>query len=91
MGKLILNKTYGIAPNNVLNDLNLSFKAKGLYTYIQSKPDGWDFSVERICLQSKDGRESVTAGLKELEIAGYLKRSPSMNERGQFTGYDYTL
>jgi hypothetical protein len=91
MGKLILNKTYGIAPNNVLNDIELSFKAKGLYTYIQSKPDGWDFSIERIGLQSKDGRESVAAGLKELENAGYLKRSPSVNNLGQFIGYDYTL
>jgi hypothetical protein len=91
MGKLILNKTYGIAPNNVLNDVELSFKAKGLYTYIQSKPDGWDFSVERIALQSKDGRESVAAGLKELENAGYLLRTPSINDKGQFSGYDYTL
>lgn len=91
MGKLILSKTYGIAPNNVLNSENLSFKAKGLYTYIQSKPDGWDFSVERICLQSKDGRESVAAGLKELELEGYLKRVPAINEKGQFSGYDYIL
>lgn len=60
--------------NTVLNDKYLSFKAKGVYAYLYSKPDGWDFSGERICKDSKDGRKAVYSALKELEHAGYLQR-----------------
>lgn len=60
--------------NCVLNDENLSFKAKGLFAYLYSKPDNWDFSYKRIAKDSLDGEDGVLAGLKELENAGYLLR-----------------
>ena len=60
--------------NDVLNDKNLSWKAKGLFAYLFSKPDDWDFSGERICLDSSDGRLSTYSGIKELEQSGYLVR-----------------
>lgn len=84
MNKLKIKDRYGVTPNDVLNNTKLTFKAKGLFGFIQSKPDGWDFSVERICLQTKDGRDSVIAGLKELEDAGYLKRTRYQDERGNW-------
>jgi hypothetical protein len=61
--------------NSILNDKNLSFKAKGLFAFIYSKPSGWDFSAERIAAQSGDGETSVTSGLEELESRGYLVRT----------------
>lgn len=60
--------------NGVLRDERLSFKAKGLYAFLYSKPDGWDFESNRIAKESKDGRDSVRAGIEELEKYGYLKR-----------------
>lgn len=67
MAKLNLSHRYGITPNEILNDPRLSFKAKGLYGYIQSKPDGWEFSADKILTQTKDGRDGINAGLNELE------------------------
>lgn len=67
MAKLKISEQYGVIPNSVLHDAELSLKAKGLYGYIQSKPDGWEFSAERIMNECKDGLESVRAGLRELE------------------------
>lgn len=61
--------------NEVLYDKRLSLRSKGLYSYLFSKPDGWDFSSNRIQLESKDGVDSVLSGLKELEDAGYLERN----------------
>jgi hypothetical protein len=61
--------------NTVLNDTNISAKAKGIYAYLYSKPDGWDFNGDRIADDMKDGRKSVFSGLQELESAGYIKRS----------------
>lgn len=60
--------------NSVLNDKKLSFKAKGVFGYLYSKPDGWDFSADRISKDSIDGVKSVSASLKELEKQGYLSR-----------------
>jgi len=60
--------------NEVLYDSNLSAKAKGLYAYLYSKPDGWDFAVDRIIKEFSDGRLSINNGLKELEKEGYLIR-----------------
>lgn len=60
--------------NEVLNNKKLSFKAKGLYSYLFSKPDGWDFSSVRIKEDGTDGRKGILSGLKELEDAGFLSR-----------------
>lgn len=60
--------------NEVLNDPKLSAKAKGLYAYLYSKPDGWDFAIDRISNDFNDGRKSINNGLHELETNGYLYR-----------------
>lgn len=60
--------------NEVLYDKNLSAKAKGLYAYLYAKPEGWDFAIDRIAEEFKDGRRSINGGLQELEQNGYLIR-----------------
>lgn len=90
MSKLHIKNKYGIAPNELLNRPDVSLKAEGLFTYIQSKPNGWKFSIERISNQHSDGKASIRAALKELEGLGYLKRVPARDEKG-FAGYDYYL
>ena len=82
--KLNIKDNYGIAPNSLLNNKDISLKAKGLFTYIQSKPDGWNFSAERIALSHVEGRESIMSALKELETHGYLKRQKIHGERGKW-------
>lgn len=91
MSKLIIKNRYGVVPNDILNNKKLSFKAKGLFGFLQSKPNGWDFSVERISNQTKDGKDSVSTGIKELEKIGVLKRKPVKNKKGKWNGYDYIL
>ena len=91
MSKLFIKNRFGVAPNELLNDENISLKAKGLFTFLQSKPDNWEFSVERIAKQTKDGKNSVRSAIKELEEAGYLVRTPVKDENGRWAGYDYIL
>ena len=64
-----------MVANEVLKDKNLSFKAKGLYAYLFSKPDKWDFSSTRMVLETTDGRKAIMGMLTELEESGYLKRN----------------
>lgn len=75
-------KPFGTAPNDLLNDKNISFKAKGLFCFIDSKPDNWEFSESRIASQSKDGISSVRSGLKELIDSGYLERNEFRSSEG---------
>lgn len=90
MAKLKIVNRYGITPNEVLNNKDLSWKAKGLYGYIQSKPEDWDFAVNRITEDAKDGRDWTANGIKELEDVWYLKRRKFKNEKGQWD-IEYTL
>lgn len=92
MGKL-LNKTqhnFTQISNTLVNDTRLSLKAKGLYLYLASKPDSWDFYIAEIASKNDDGEESVKSGLKELEKNGYLIRHQRRKADGKFT-YDYEL
>lgn len=71
--------------NSVLSDPNLSAKAKGLYAYLYSKPDDWDFSLHRIVLEMADGKRAIASGLRELEEAGYLTRTREASGRMTYT------
>lgn len=90
MAKLIINNRYGIVPNGLLNNPNLTFKAKGLFAYIQSKPDGWNFSAKNISNQTKESIDAVRTGLVELEEHGYLVRTKYNRENG-LLDIEYTL
>lgn len=84
MKKLIIKNRYATIPNDLVNSTEISLKAKGLFAYIQSKPDGWEFSAERIASQLKEGLPTINSALKELESNGYLKRERYQNEYGHW-------
>lgn len=67
MSKLTIKSRFAVTPNELLKNPEISYKAKGLYAQIQSKPDGWDFSAERLALEGSEGRDSIRSGLRELE------------------------
>ena len=90
MALIKIQRFFGAVPNELLNNPDISFKAKGLYAYLNSKPDNWDFSVESIAVQVKEGIDSVRAGIHELEKFGYLKRIKHQNEKGYWE-VDYML
>lgn len=63
-----------MVASEVLCRKDLSMKAKGMFAYLFSKPQGWEFSAERIALECTEGRKGVLAILKELENIGLLSR-----------------
>lgn len=90
MSKVYIKKNYGQIPNRLLNDSEISLKAKGMFGFIQSKYDGWEFSAERIAYQCKEGVSSIRSTLKELESAGYLMRHKWQDQKGHWQ-IDYIL
>jgi hypothetical protein len=87
MTKTKINGNFGVAPNELLNDSSISLKAKGLYIYMQSKPDDWVFSVERISYQNKDGIDSVRNAINELIQSGYLSKNRINDNKGGIYAY----
>ena len=73
---------FTIINNGVLNNTQLSWKAKGLFVYLWSQSDSWDFYEVEVLKHSTDGRASLRAGLKELEEHGYLKRYRNRDDKG---------
>ena len=84
-------KGFTTINNDILNDTELSFKAKGLFSYLWSLPDDWIYYETEVAKHSTDGRDSVRSGLKELEEKGYLKRGRERNEKGQLVNADWQL
>ena len=73
---------FTIINNGVLNNTQLSWKAKGLFAYLWSQSDSWDFYEVEVLKHSTDGRASLRAGLRELEEHGYLKRYRKRDDKG---------
>lgn len=72
--------------NTVFFDRELSLKAKGIYCQIRSlegNPE-WVFTIRGFASLVKDGVDSVSAGIKELESAGYVIRARKRGEAGRF-------
>jgi DNA-binding MarR family transcriptional regulator len=75
---------FTIITNAVLRDENLSFRARGVLACILSRPDNWKTTAESLARESKEGRSAILTTLKELEAAGYMKRTKYRNEKGQW-------
>ena len=83
-------KGFTTLDNTPLNDESVSWKAKGLFAYLWSKPDDWDYRVTEVARHATDGIGSTSTGVNELEQAGYLKRKQK-NKNGVFGDSVWTL
>jgi hypothetical protein len=77
-------KTFTTVDNRLLRDKSLSFKATGLLAFLLSLPDEWRPNSRHLAGIKTDGRDSVQAGLRELEAAGYLVRTRTRDSGGTF-------
>ena len=77
--------------NAHFKEREMSLKAKGLLSLMLSLPDEWDYSVSGLVSLSKDGKDSTTKALTELEHLGYVRRIRATDSKGRFTGYDYDI
>ena len=84
------NKNYTIMSNYHLQDKNLSYKAKGLLSFMLSLPEGWNYSINVLVSISKEGVKAIRNILQELQQNGYLVIEKKQNEFGQFE-YEYLI
>lgn len=82
---------FTMVPNELLSDRSLTLKAKGLYSLMYSKPDGWTFYEDTLTAESGDGRHATRAALEELIEAGWLSRTRQRSASKQFQPYQYEM
>lgn len=79
-----------------LQDVKLSWKAKGILAYLLSLPDDWQIYLKELQLHSTDGKDSTTNGFDELIERKYVVRTKKRKiidgkKSGLFDGYDYVV
>lgn len=82
---------FTIVENKLLSASNLSLKAKGLYAYLASKPDRWNFSSTRMANELKEGVDGIKNTLIELEELNLLRRRKIKDDNGNWNGVVYFL
>lgn len=88
--KIEKTKDFTIMSNFHLRDRNLSFKAKGLLSFMLSLPPEWDYSLKGLCAISKENRDAIRSTLKELQDNHYLEIEKVRGSKGYFE-YNYLI
>lgn len=86
------SNNYTVVRNKVLQNDELHWKTRGIFAYMLSLPDDWEFFTTEISKHSKnDGIAVVKSSLQELEENGYLIRIQPRNSKGQFGQSNWLL
>lgn len=81
---------FTIVPNATARDAALSFRARGVLTYLLSHEDGWTTSAERLKDAGKEGRDAIRKALDELKEARYLVVRRRRADKGRWE-YDHFI
>lgn len=84
-------RDYTVMSNHHLRNTELSLKAKGLLSLMLSLPENWDYTTKGLAAICKDGIDSISSCIRELEKHGYIIRERMRNEKGQLTTIEYTI
>ena len=84
-------RDFTVMSNYHLRDVELSLKAKGLLSLMLSLPEDWDYTTKGLACICKDGVDSITSALKELESHGYLTRQRTRYGNGRLGDITYTI
>lgn len=71
-------------PKALLDDSRISWKAKGVISYLLGKRSDWKVRITDIVNRSTDGRDAVRSAIEELKEAGYAKSECVKSDNGQF-------
>lgn len=69
---------------DILNNPEISLKAKGLYCFMFSECDGTMLTADAMAKKSKDSRDSVLSAIKELKDHGLVDYIKKSNGRGVY-------
>lgn len=81
-------KGFTIVPNSIFEDNRLNLRDIGLLCYLLHLPEDWDLSIKGLtAILPNDGRDGISASLKRIEQAGYLRRTQERLKDGTMGDY----
>ena len=78
------NKNYKTISLNIYDDNRLSWKAKGLHTYLISRPDDWQIYRQDLLNKATDGSTSLNSAVRELIDYNYMELETGKTEKNRF-------
>lgn len=80
---------YTLISNGVIEDKELSAKAKGILLYLLSRPDDWYLYKSKLYEVSAEGRSATDTAIKELIEKGYI--AVKEKQKGRRTVLSFTV
>jgi len=80
---------YAKIEASVIEDVRLSWAARGLLVYVLARPDDWRVMTKHLAKQGNLRRDGIYGLLKELRTCGYVRFVRTRNKWGCFDGGDY--
>lgn len=80
-----VRSNFTLLPNELIRDPHISWKALGILVFVLSLPDNFRLRLSHLAKQKTSGREATRSGIKELQVAGYLRIQQERGERGKFS------
>ena len=84
-------KNFQVIPRELIFDNSLSDRARFVYCFMASKPDGWDFLLNPMANELGYSVETLRKYINELIEGGWLKKGEQNNNDGMFGAVVYTL
>lgn len=81
------HQNFTVIHNEVIEQKDLSWRARGLLVYLLSKPDHWRTNIAYLASQGSEGVHAIRMAMLELERCGYIRRVRKQNSRGQWSTY----
>jgi len=79
------NNPFTQVPNELLTSKKITLKAKGLYSFMATKPNNYNFTIKSISSQVREGAGTVRVALQELREFGWISYFKEPNGSGIYT------
>ena len=84
-------ENFTIIDNFVLQNINLSWEARGFLVYLLSLPNDWSFTVRGLMKQTGSSKSTILRLMNELKAAGYIKLVKNKDKDGRFTSSSWHI
>lgn len=78
-----IDQNFVAVMNATARDDRLSFRARGVLTYLLSLPPDGETTIVEVAKKGREGRDAVGAAMRELAECGYLRRVVTRTARGR--------
>jgi hypothetical protein len=80
-----------VIDKRTVEDVRLTWAARGLLAYLLSRPDDWEVLVKDLIKRGNLKRDGIYTLLRELRAVGYVRYDPTRDAQGRLRGGTYVV